>query len=81
MILVMEMLDATALKNVKTPNIHKLAANDLRFTDAHCTAACTPFRFSLLTGSYAFRNNAVLLPGDASLLIQCGTPTLPGTLH
>src|ERR1044072_1589379 len=64
---------------VKTPNIDSLAAQRLRFTDAHCTAAtCTPSRVSLLTGSYAFRNKAAILPGDAPLLIRPGTVTLPG---
>lgn len=68
--------------SVKTPNIDKLAKNGLKFTDAHCTAAtCTPSRFSILTGSYAFRNNAAILPGDAPLLIRPGTPTLPGMLQ
>ncbi len=68
--------------HVKTPNVDKLAANGLRFTDAHCTAAtCTPSRFSLLTGSYAFRNDAAILPGDAPLLIKPGTSTLPGMLQ
>ncbi len=68
--------------SIKTPNIDKLAKNGLMFTDAHCTAAtCTPSRFSILTGSYAFRNNAAILPGDAPLLIQPGTPTLPGMLQ
>ncbi|KAA2238402.1 arylsulfatase [Chitinophaga agrisoli] len=67
---------------VKTPNIDALAAQGLRFTDAHCTAAtCTPSRVSLLTGSYAFRNKAAILPGDAPLLIRPGTPTLPGMLQ
>lgn len=62
---------------VKTPNVDKLAAEGIRFTDAHCTAAtCTPSRYSLLTGSYAFRNNAAILPGDAPLLIRPGTPTM-----
>ena len=66
---------------VKTPNVDFLAANGMQFTDAHCTAAtCTPSRYSLLTGSYAFRNNAAILPGDAPLLIRPGTPTLPGKL-
>lgn len=43
---------------VKTPNIDKLAAQGRRFTDAHVTSAvCTPSRYSLLTGEYAFRRN------------------------
>lgn len=68
--------------SVKTPNIDYLARNGLMFTDAHCTAAtCTPSRYSILTGSYAFRNNAAILPGDAPLLIRPGTPTLPGMLQ
>ena len=69
-------------KNVQTPNVDKLAQNGLLFTDAHCTAAtCTPSRFSLLTGSYAFRNEAAILPGDAPLLIRPGTATLPAMLQ
>lgn len=67
---------------VETPHIDKLAINGLRFTDGHCTAAtCTPSRYSLLTGSYAFRNNAAILPGDAPLLIRPGTPTLASLLQ
>ncbi|SEA05418.1 Arylsulfatase A [Arachidicoccus rhizosphaerae] len=63
---------------VQTPNIDHLAKNGVRFTDAHSTAStCTPSRFSVLTGSYAFRNNAAILPGSAPLLIRPGTPTLP----
>ncbi len=69
-------------KNVKTPNVDFLAKNGLRFTDAHCTAAtCTPSRYSMLTGSYAFRNNAAILPGDAPLIIKPGSPTLPAMLQ
>ncbi len=68
--------------SVETPNIDKLGRNGLLLTDAHCTAAtCTPSRFSILTGSYAFRNNAAILPGDAPLLIRPGTPTLAGMLR
>lgn len=68
-------------KGVKTPNVDFLARNGLQFTDGHCTAAtCTPSRFSLLTGSYAFRNNAAILPGDAPLLIRPGTPTIASML-
>jgi arylsulfatase A-like enzyme len=47
-------------KAVKTPNIDKLAAEGLRFTSGYCSAStCTPTRFSLLTGTYAFRKKAV----------------------
>lgn len=67
---------------VKTPHVDALAKNGLKFTDAHCTAAtCTPSRFSLLTGMYAFRNNAAILPGDAPLLIKPHSATLPALLQ
>ena len=39
-----------------TPHIDRLAKEGLKFTDAHCSAAtCTPSRFAMLTGQYAFR--------------------------
>ena len=67
---------------VSTPNVDKLAKGGLLFTDGHCSAStCTPSRYSLLTGSYAFRKNAAVLPGDAPLLISTDTPTLPGMLQ
>ncbi|PWD98981.1 sulfatase family protein [Marinilabilia rubra] len=67
---------------VQTPNVDKLAENGIVFTDAHCSSStCTPSRYSLLTGSYAFRNNASILPGDAPLIIDLDTPTLPGMLQ
>jgi len=41
---------------VPTPNLDKLAASGIRFTDAHAPAAlCAPSRFSMLTGSYPYR--------------------------
>jgi arylsulfatase A-like enzyme len=69
-------------KRVKTPNIDRLAKSGVRFTDAHCTAAtCTPSRYSLLTGEYAFRvPDAKILPGDAPALIQPGRVTLASML-
>ena len=69
-------------KGVKTPNIDKMAKGGITFTDAHCSAAtCTPSRYSLLTGSYAFRNNAAILPGDAPLIIRPGTSTIAEMLQ
>ena len=41
---------------VKTPNIDKLAALGIMFTNGHSSSAsCTPSRYSMLTGGYAFR--------------------------
>ncbi|HYW96103.1 MAG TPA: arylsulfatase, partial [Bacteroidales bacterium] len=69
-------------RGVQTPNIDSLAVNGLVFTDAHCSAAtCTPSRYSLLTGSYAFRNNAAVLPGDAPLIIDPAKGSLPSMLQ
>jgi arylsulfatase A-like enzyme len=67
---------------VTTPNLDKLAASGLRFSDGHCTSStCTPSRFSLLTGEYAFRNKkAVILPGNAPLVIDPAGATLPKLL-
>lgn len=66
---------------VKTPNVDKLAEKGIQYTDAHSSAAtCTPSRYSLLTGEYAFRNDAAILPGDAPLLINPNKPTLPRML-
>lgn len=68
---------------VHTPNIDRLAQRGVRFTDAHTSAAtCTPSRYSILTGEYAFRvPNAKVLPGDAPALIQPGRVTLPSMLR
>ncbi len=67
---------------VQTPHVDSLAAGGIRFTDAHSPAAtCTPSRYSLLTGQYAFRNNAAILPGDAPLVIDPALPTLPKMLQ
>jgi arylsulfatase A-like enzyme len=68
---------------VKTPNLDKLAGAGLRLTDAHATSAtCTPSRYSLLTGEYAWREKGTnILPGDASLLIRPGRTTLPSMMR
>jgi arylsulfatase A-like enzyme len=63
---------------IKTPNIDRLAKEGLRFSDAHSEAAtCTPSRFALLTGEYAFRKpGRGVLPGNAALVIEPGRTTL-----
>jgi arylsulfatase A-like enzyme len=63
---------------VQTPNIDRLARGGLRFTDAHSAAAtCTPARYALMTGEYAWRKKGTnVLPGNAPLIIQPGRTTI-----
>ena len=68
---------------IPTPNLDKLAAAGMRFTDAHSPAAvCTPTRYALLTGQYAWRHPPVsrILSGVAPLSIKPGTVTVPSLL-
>ena len=68
---------------VKTPNLDRMAASGIRFTHAHSSSAtCTPSRYSLMTGEYAFRRKGTgVLPGDASLIVEPGRYTLPAMLQ
>ena len=63
---------------LRTPNLDRLAREGLRFTDAHAPAAtCTPSRYAMLTGEYAFRKPGTgVLPGDAALIIEPARTTL-----
>lgn len=67
---------------IKTPNIDRLADQGIRFLDAHSAAAtCTPSRYSLLTGEYAWRMKGTgILAGDARLSIKPGRTTLASIL-
>jgi arylsulfatase A-like enzyme len=75
-------LSSYGATHVHTPAIDALAANGLRFTNAHSDAAtCTPSRYAMLTGSYAWRHDGVqILPGDAKLLIQQNQTTIASIL-
>ncbi len=74
-------LSSYGMTATSTPNVDALAADGIRYTDAHSSAAtCTPSRYSMLTGQYAFRNDAAILPGDAPLIIDHTKPTLPKML-
>lgn len=68
---------------VRTPNLDRLAAGGVRFSNAHASSAtCTPSRYTLLTGEYAWRKPGTgVLPGDASLIIPPARQTLPGLLQ
>jgi arylsulfatase A-like enzyme len=71
-------------ERVKTPNIDRLAAQGRCFTAAYTPAStCTPTRYALLTGEYAWRQVAkqtTILDGDAPLAIEPGQCTLASLL-
>lgn len=69
--------------DIPTPNIDRLAASGIKFHQGYASAAtCTPSRYSLLSGSYPWRNpNAAILPGDAPLIFDTSVRTLPGMLR
>ena len=74
-------LSSYGATQVNTPNVDALAANGIRFTDAHSSSAtCTPSRYSLLTGEHAFRKNVRILKGDAAMVISPEQDTLPKML-
>ncbi len=62
---------AYGCEKVPCPHLDRLANEGLMFSDAHSTASvCTPSRFSLLTGKYAWRQKGTgILPGDAKLIL------------
>ncbi|MCP4785223.1 MAG: arylsulfatase [Fuerstiella sp.] len=71
---------ATALQ---TPHIDQLAGEGLRFTSGYCSAStCTPTRYSMLTGTYAFRGERTgIAPPNAPAIIKPGTETVASILQ
>jgi len=58
-------------KAISTPNIDSLASHSVIFTNAYAPAStCSPTRYALLTGEYAFRKNVGIMSGDAPLSID-----------
>lgn len=76
-------LSCYGAKSVRTPNLDRLAGGGVRFTNVHASSAtCTPSRYTLLTGEYAWRKPGTgILPGDASLIIPRDRQSLPGMLR
>src|SRR3954471_21003842 len=68
---------------VKTPNLDRLAKEGMRFTGAYApSAVCTPTRYAMLTGQYAWRHppGSRILSGVAPLCVKPGTVTVPSLL-
>ncbi len=68
---------------VPTPNIDRLAAEGMLFTDAHTSAAlCSPSRYGLLTGRYSWRTpmRMHVVRKYGSPLIRADRLTLPALL-
>ncbi|MBW3543600.1 MAG: sulfatase-like hydrolase/transferase, partial [Planctomycetes bacterium] len=68
---------------IATPHVDRLAAEGLRFTDAHTpSAVCTPTRYGLLTGRYCWRTRLKyrVLDGFDPPLIEPDQPTVASLL-
>jgi arylsulfatase A-like enzyme len=68
---------------IRTPNLDRLAAQGMTFTDAHSgSSVCTPTRYGVLTGRYSWRSRlqAGVLNGFSPRLIETGRLTVPALL-
>jgi arylsulfatase A len=73
-----------AASKIPTPSLDRLAAEGMRFTDAHSpSSVCTPTRYALMTGRYAWRSRLKegVLWGYDRALIEPGRLTLPSLLR
>jgi len=69
---------------VPTPNLDRLAAEGIRFTNAYCpVSVCTPTRYSLMTGRYPWRSSkkSGVLGNYEPSMIEKGRMTLPKMLR
>lgn len=69
---------------VPTPNLDRLAAEGMRFTDAHSpSTVCTPSRYGVMTGRMPFRLNygGVFTGVEGPCLITADRLTLPEMLR
>jgi arylsulfatase A len=69
---------------IPTPNLDKMIMDGMTFTDVHtASAVCTPSRYALLTGRYAWRTRlqSGVLKGGGTPLVSEGRLTLPGMLR
>jgi len=68
---------------IKTPNLDRLASQGMTFTDAHGgSSVCTPTRYGVLTGRYAWRSRLQngVLDGYVPPLIAADRLTVPALM-
>ena len=65
-------LSCNGATTIHTPHVERLAANGIRFTNAHAAAATsTPSRYAMLTGEYAWRRQGTgIAAGNAGMIIR-----------
>ena len=69
---------------IPTPNMDRLAAEGIRFLDAHTpSSVCTPTRYGIMTGRYCWRSRmkSGVLNGYDPFLIEPGRWTVPSFLR
>jgi len=69
---------------IPTPHLDRLVGQGMSFTDAHsCSAVCSPTRYGLLTGRYAWRTRLQewVIAAYEPPLIAADRLTLPGLLR
>jgi arylsulfatase A-like enzyme len=68
---------------IATPNLDRLAASGMIFTDAHTpSSVCSPTRYGLITGRYCWRTplQSGVLGGLSPRLIEANRPTIASLL-
>lgn len=65
-----------------TPNIDRIAKNGITFARAHSSSAtCTPSRYSLISGRYAWRRDGTgIAAGDAALILDTSQMSMASML-
>ncbi|MCB1227998.1 MAG: arylsulfatase [Verrucomicrobiales bacterium] len=67
---------------IPTPHLDQLAAQGMRFTDAHSSSGiCSPSRFALLTGRYHWRRFHDIVNSWGPSVFRADDLTLPGMLQ
>ena len=68
--------------DIKTPNLDKLAADGVKFSQFYAQPMCTPTRAALMTGRYPFRYGlqTIVIPGPAGYGLATNEWLLPQAL-